>query len=283
GWLAFTALWAVRARLGYALRIVLGSIKWGREKSLLAFAALGFVAFTSCLVPQLQDFILNEIRVPKGRVIPQLFLFDIQEEQLEGLDALIGGRGRELTRPSPMVRARLEKVNGAAFKRDEGGESTIEDRSRRQFRNRGFNLSFRDSLSDAETLVAGEFWKGPAPEGAVPEISMEKDFAKRLDLKLGDRLVFDVQGVEVEGRVTSLRQVRWASFQPNFFVLFQPGALEDAPKTFLATVNQVPPEEAEDLQNRVSEAFPSVTILNLKDMIDKTVETLDKLTWLVRF
>lgn len=296
GWAAFRLFWMLRSRLGYAIRIVLGSIRWGREKSLLAFAALGFVAFTSCLVPQLQDLILNEIRVPKGRVIPQLFLFDIQEEQLEGVEALIaaklgqgGASGDALTQTSPMVRARLEKVNGAPFKRDEGGKATVgraasvEQRNRQQFRNRGFNLSYRDTLSDAETLVSGAFWKGPVAEGAMPEISMEKEFAKRLKLKLGDVLAFDVQGVEVEGRITSLRQVRWASFQPNFFVLFQPGALEDAPKTFLGTVKRIPDARAEEIQNSVSEAFPNVTIMNLKDVIGKAVETLGKLTWLVRF
>jgi predicted lysophospholipase L1 biosynthesis ABC-type transport system permease subunit len=352
GWAAFKVFWMLRSHLGYSLRIVLGSIRLGREKSLLAFAALGFVAFTSCLVPQLQDLILNEIRVPQGRVIPQLFLFDIQEEQLEDLQALIGARGEALAQTSPMVRARLEKVNGAVFKRDEdergedkgdedkgnedrgggrkgGGEgrgeykkdgasvdsaaqsrrplfaplarlraaaaamtgsrrghkraATLEQRNRQQFRNRGFNLSYRDTLSDAETLVAGTFWKGPVAEGALPEISMEKEFAKRLRLKLGDTLAFDVQGVEVQGRITSLRKVRWASFQPNFFVLFQPGALDEAPKTFLGTVKQIPPEAAEDIQNRVSEAFPNVTLMNLKDVIGRMVETLGKLTWLVRF
>jgi putative ABC transport system permease protein len=347
GWAAFKVFWMLRSRLGYSLRIVLGSIRLGREKSLLAFAALGFVAFTSCLVPQLQDLILNEIRVPKGRVIPQLFLFDIQEEQLEDLQALIGARGEALAQTSPMVRARLEKVNGAIFKRDEDkrgedkgdedkgdevkGEvdgreeakrngasvdstapgkrpffaplarlraaaaaitgsrrghkraATLEQRNRQQFRNRGFNLSYRDTLSEAETLVAGTFWKGPVAEGSLPEISMEKEFAKRLRLKLGDTLAFDVQGVEVQGRITSLRKVRWASFQPNFFVLFQPGALDEAPKTFLGTVKEIPPEAAEDIQNRVSEAFPNVTLMNLKDVIGRMVETLGKLTWLVRF
>jgi putative ABC transport system permease protein len=317
GWAAFKVLWMLRSRMGYSVRIVLGSIRWGREKSLLAFAALGFVAFTSCLVPQLQDLILNEIRIPKGRVIPQLFLFDIQEEQLEGLQALIRSRGQALDLPSPMVRARLEKVNGELFKREEETDgagkaktdanahakrddsgagsigraagsrrtraATLEARNRQQMRNRGFNLSYRDSLSDAESIVAGKWWQGRAAEGAIPEVSMEKEFAKRLKIKLGDRLVFDVQGVEVEGRVTSLRQVRWASFQPNFFVLFQPGALEEAPKSFLGTVKRIPPEAAEDIQDRVSEAFPNVTILNLKDVIGKTVETLGKLSWLVRF
>ena len=307
GWGTFKVLWGLRSRMSYPLRIALGSIRWGREKSLLAFAALGFVAFTSCLIPQLQDLILNEIRVPKGRILPQLFLFDIQEEQLQGVEALLKAKGRALDRPAPMVRARLEAVNGKIFKREEGDSAaakgwrrwlpwsraeaggahkrggTVEARNREQFRTRGFNLSYRDTLSDAERLSAGSWWRGPAAEGALPQISLEKDFAKRVGLALGDTLRFDVQGVEVEGKVTNLRQVRWASFQPNFFVLFQPGALEMAPKTWLGTLGRLRAGEAEALQDAVSGAFPNVTILNLQDVIGRTVEILGKLAWLVRF
>ena len=289
GWAGFRSLWALRRRMGYALRIVLGSIRWGRERSLLAFSTLGFVAFSTCLVPQLQRVLVGEIQVPKGRTIPQLFLFDIQEEQVDSLAALLAAEGQPLRHASPMVRARLETVNGEPFRRMQGGrtrdgkEPTLEERNRRDFRNRGFNLSYRDSLSDAEDLIAGSFWKGPAPEGAVPEISMEERFAERLGLSLGDTLGFDVQGVEVSGVVTSLRKVRWASFQPNFFVLFQPGALEEAPKSFLGTVAGVSLETAETLQGKVAEAFPNVTVLNLKDAIARMVETLDKLEWLVGF
>ncbi|HLP40865.1 MAG TPA: ABC transporter permease, partial [Fibrobacteria bacterium] len=286
GFAAFRALWALRHRMSYALRIILGSIRWGKERSLLAFAALGFVAFSTSLVPQLQRVLVEEIRVPKGRAIPQLFLFDIQEEQFDSLAALLAREGKPLRHSSPMVRARLEKVNGEPFRKARGGKEeseSLEERNRREFRNRGFNLSYRDTLSDAETLVEGRFWTGPAREGEIPEISMEERFAQRLDLKVGDVLVFDVQGVEVEGRITSLRKVRWASFQPNFFVLFQPGALEEAPKSFLGTVAGVGMEAAEDLQNRVTEAFPNVTVLNLKEAIARMVETLDKLEWLVGF
>lgn len=283
GWAAFRSLWALRHRMGYVLRVILGSIRWGKERSLLAFAALGFVAFSTCLVPQLQRVLVGEIQVPKGRTIPQLFLFDIQEEQVDSLSSLLASAGKPLHHSSPMVRARLEKVNGDPFRRMEGGDASLEERNRRDFRNRGFNLSYRDTLSEAEQLVAGTFWTGPVKEGDLPEVSMEDRFAERLGLKLGDRLGFDVQGVEVEGKVTSLRKVRWASFQPNFFVLFQPGALEDAPKSFLGTVAGVSAQSAEDLQNRVTEAFPNVTVLNLKEAIAKMVETLEKLEWLVGF
>jgi putative ABC transport system permease protein len=283
GWACFGVLWALRHRLGYGMRVVLGSIRWGREKSLLAFSALGFVAFISCLVPQLNRVVLNEIKVPKGRTLPQLFLFDIQEDQIDSLQALLRARGEPLERPAPMVRARLDKVNGKPFRKDEGEKSTVEQRNRQQFRNRGFNLSYRDTLSDAEALVAGRWWRGPAPAGGVPEVSVEKDFAQRVGLALGDTLAFDVQGVEMQGRVTSLRKVRWASFQPNFFVLFQPGALEDAPKTFLGTVGRISAGEAGKLQDTVTAAFPNVTILNLQETIAKSVETLGKLEWLVRF
>lgn len=307
GWAAFKVLWMLRSRMGYPVRIALGSIRWGREKSLLAFAALGFVAFTACLVPQLQDLILGEIEAPRGRTLPQLFLFDIQEDQIDGVRAWLHARGRDLERPSPMVRARLEAVNGLPFRRAEedtaeargwrrwlariragagGGRAraaTVEQRNRQQFRNRGFNLSYRDSLSDAEQVTAGRWWTGPAEAGALPGISVEKDFAGRVGLRLADTLRFDVQGVEVEGVVTSLRKVRWASFQPNFFVVFQPGALEMAPKTWLGTLEGLAPGDGGALQDGLGAAFPNVTVLDLQDLIRRTVETLGKLAWLVRF
>lgn len=283
GWALFGVLWMLRHRLGYGARVILGSIRWGREKSLLAFSALGFVAFISCLLPQLQRVILDEIQVPRGRSLPQLFLFDIQEEQLAPLQDLLRAQGHPLEQPAPMVRARLDSLDGRAFKKDEGQKATVEDRNRQQFRNRGFNLSWRDSLSDAEAVTAGAWWRGPAREGEMPQVSVEKEFAARVGLSLGDTLAFDVQGVEVYGRVTSLRKVRWASFQPNFFVLFQPGALEEAPKTFLGILRGIPAGDAERLQDTVTQAFPNVTILNLKETIAKSAETLGKLEWLVRF
>jgi putative ABC transport system permease protein len=157
----------------------------------------------------------------------------------------------------------------------------LEEERDRRFRNRGYNLSYRDSPGSSEEIRAGIFWAGPAEEGALPQISVEEDFADRLDFTLGDTLAFDVQGVEVAGVITSLRRVHWTSFQPNFFVLFQPGALEMAPKTFIGTVGPCDPGEADTLQTGMARAFPAITALNLREAVERILNLLGTLQSLV--
>ena len=116
---------------------------------------------------------------------------------------------------------------------------TREEEQSGRMRNRSYNLSWRSELFPSEKLLKGTLSQNPwNPDqgNSMPEMSLETRFAKRLNVDLGDTMTFDVQGVEVEGRITSLRQIRWTSFQPNFFIQFQPGVLEDAPKTWLAGI-----------------------------------------------
>src|SRR5690606_32005397 len=139
---------------------------------------------------------------------------------------------------SPMVRARILKVNGQDYERKiaETGFKTREEEREARIRNRGVNLSYRSSLADSETIVSGRDFSGefdPQKQDKA-ELSVEFRFAERMGLKIGDILEFDVQGVEIEGQIINLRRVKWTSFQPNFFILVQNGVLNEAPKTFIA-------------------------------------------------
>jgi putative ABC transport system permease protein len=90
-----------------------------------------------------------------------------------------------------------------------------------------------------------------------------------------------VQGVPVEGRITSLREVRWNSFQPNFFVTFQPGVLEEAPKIFLASVPQLPAGEREALQGSIAEAFPNISAVDVTQAVQRLLGLLSQLHWAI--
>ncbi len=84
---------------------------------------------------------------------------------------------------------------------------------------REFNLSTAESLPEGNTVAAGKFWD---PATARKQFSVETKFAEQLQWKLGDTLAFDISGQRIEGTLTSLRDVRWESFTPNFFVLASP-------------------------------------------------------------
>ena len=129
---------------------------------------------------------------------------------------------------------------------------------RREYRN-----TYRDTLVSSERLIAGSWWSAARREGELPRISVEEELAAEAGLRVGDRVTWNVQGVPVETRVASLRQVSWARFQPNFFVVFEPGVLERAPQTFVVLARSEDPVARAELQRDVTLAYPNVASLDL--------------------
>jgi putative ABC transport system permease protein len=129
-------------------------------------------------------------------------------------------------------------------------------------------------------VVAGRWWTPGEPE-REPLISVEDELARELGVGLGDTLTFDVQGVPVSARVRSLRHVDWRSLASNFFVIFSPGALEGAPTTFIATV-RARPERENALQSAVVAAFPNVTAIPVREVLERVTAVLDQIALAVR-
>jgi putative ABC transport system permease protein len=148
------------------------------------------------------------------------------------------------------------------------------------------NLTFRDSPDTSETIVKGKFWTTPWKQGSdtLPEISIEERFAQRLGLGLGDELEFSVLGVPVKGRITSVRKIRWTTFQPNFFIQFQPGVLEYAPKTYVGAINKIDDLKLKGkIQSAIVEKFPNISIIDVSRLVKKITEIIDKMSWALSF
>src|SRR5262249_38515129 len=139
-----------------------------------------------------------------------------------------------------------------------------------------------------EKLVAGGLWaKGSEKSrsrdaGPVP-ISMAESLAHELGLAMGDEVVWDVQGVRIPSRITSLRDVSWARFEPNFFVVFPEGPLDEAPQMFVTLVRVDDPTARGALQRSLAEAVPNVTAIDLSQ-VQQAVETiLGRVALAIRF
>ena len=112
---------------------------------------------------------------------------------------------------------------------------------------------------------------------------MEEELAGELEVGLGDRITWDVQGVLIETRITSLRRVTWARFQPNFFVVFQPGVLEDAPQMMVTLSRIDDPTVRARFQRDLVMAYPNVSAVDLT-LIQQTLDgILSKVSLAIRF
>lgn len=251
--------------------------------SLAVFVALGLGTLLINILPQLKNSLQNEFRVEASSKVPSLFMFDIQDEQWTGVEELLAEHKVEPIGRSALVRARILKVNGQDYERkvEEGTFKTREEEREARSRNRGMNLSYRSDLSTSETITSGKPFSGPfnPDSGKRAELSIEQRFADRMNFKLGDVIVFDIQGIEVEGEIVNFRKVKWTSFQPNFFILFQPGVLEEAPKTFIAAIPFLPDQQRNELQNAMAQKFSNISVIDVVRTVDDVLKTAEKMSW----
>ena len=203
---------------------------------------------------------------------PSLVLFDVQTDQREGVEELLAGAGAP-TELIPVVPARLSAVQGIPV-----GTLVAEGvvpgwMGRRVYRN-----TWRADLSDTERLVAGSWdasGDGDAVRAAVEagalRVSLELDVAESLGVEVGDALAWDVQGRIIPAVVSSIREVNWASLRPNFYAVFDAGALDGAPTTWIGLVPRLAPDAVGRLQDTLRVQVPNVSVLDVS-AVRETVE-----------
>jgi putative ABC transport system permease protein len=282
GFLKSIPLQGFSKMLPWYYRQALLSIQRRSVAKVSLIVAIGLGSILINLLPQLEVGLRENIASPEKSQVPSIFMFDIQQEQLEPLVEKVKTLGHEVSNISPMVRARIKKINEQDYERTDVSEvQTREDEREARFRNRGVNLSYRESLTNAESVVEGDPFPGryDAGSGLIPQISVEKRFAETMNIKLKDIVTFDVQGIEIQGVVTSFRKVKWNSFQPNFFVQFQAGVLEEAPQTLLASISKLDKNKVVEVQGQLSQQFPNVSMIDVGRLIDKIIEISQKMSW----
>lgn len=268
-------------RVNFSFKIILRNLYRNMLTNLIVFIALTVSCAIFYLIPQIQQAITDEIKNPKNLVIPTFFLFDIQPEQLSALKKLTQELGYPLKNVSPLIRARLKKVNGEVnLARTEDTEE-----ARARSRRRGFNISYKENLSSSEYILEGKplTKEYDSAKDEIVEISVEKTFADRQRFKIGDLLEFDISGISFMAKIVNFRFVKWNSFQPNFYVLFQTGVLEEAPQIFIASIDTIPEDRQVFLQNSIVKEFSNVSIINVTSITKSLINISEKVVWIISF
>jgi len=208
---------------------------------------------------------------------PNYFFIDIQRDQTERfvqvLDQTAPLAERELV---PLIRSRLVSVDGKKI-------SDWQYKNRREeewFITRSFVLTHMIDPPKDNVIIKGKWWD--KKEASIPQVSLEEDAARRLGVGIGSNITIEIQGVQITAPITSIRKVNWRNMRTNFYMIFSPGALEDVPITFVATVH-VPEEKELELQQAVVDALPNVTALSTRDIVNTVETVVEKLRTLIDF
>ncbi|MFA4970724.1 MAG: FtsX-like permease family protein, partial [Sulfuritalea sp.] len=202
-------------------------------------------------------------RVPADA--PNRFAINIQPDQRVAIADFFKARGLPAPELEPMVRGRLVQVNAQRV----GPETYADDRAQRLV-DREFNLSWSARLPAGNTVSGGR-WHG-ATQAA--EFSVEHGLAETLNLKLGDRLVYDIAGNRVEAVITSLRKLDWDSMRVNFFVMSPPGVLDNFPASYITSFH-LPADRAGVIPELVR-AFPNLTVIDVAALVKQLHATIDQ-------
>ncbi|WP_312512260.1 FtsX-like permease family protein [Massilia sp.] len=204
---------------------------------------------------------------------PNRFVINVLPEQKSGVEGQLVAAGVQKPVLFPMIRGRLTAVNGAPVTRD-----TYDNDEARRLANREFNLSTTNTLPEANEIVAGEWFKD-AP--GVAEASVEQSILQRLNLKLGDTMRFDMAGLTVDAKITSVRKLEWGSMRANFFVIINPAAMANAPTTYMTAFHL--PEGNGNVGSALSRAYPNLTVIDVSGIIRQLQEVLDQVVTAVEF
>lgn len=306
---ALAALWATawlvmagmrklrRDSLPYAFRQGVANLYRPRNQTRTVVVALGFGAFLLATLILVQHNLLLPLRTGDPETRPNLLFWDVQEDQLAGIDSLLADRGMPILQSAPIVPMRIAAINGREVRLGEddlldpvgeeyggggeaAGEADPEQEPERWAVRREYRSTFRDTLVASEELSAGEWWSA-APEEAV--VSLETDIASDLGVEIGDRITWDVQGVRIPTRVGSLRDVDWSRFEPNFFAVFPRAVLEPAPRTWVLLTRAGTARERALVQRDVVARYSNVAILDLTRVQQALDTVIGRVSTVIRF
>jgi putative ABC transport system permease protein len=260
----------VAARVGKpkfaALRLALANLHRPGAPTPIVMLSLGLgltvLVATALIEGNLREQITR--RIPKDA--PAFFFVDIQSSQITDFEAAIAAvPGSGSLDKVPSLRGRISHINGKPLNEvkvpSDARWATDSDRG----------VTYSATQPEGAHIVAGSWW---AADYRGPQlVSFDAALANSFGLGVGDTITVNVLGRDIEAKIASLRRIEWQTLAINFVFVFSPGTLDRAPHTFLATVKATPKAE-DEIFKIVTDRFPNVTVIRIRDAIETASEVL---------
>ena len=264
----------VGMQAGSTWRLALAGLQRRYRENVAQIMIFGLAIMLLLVMLLVRTGLIDEWRAQIPENTPNHFVMNVAPDEADAVAALLQSRvdhGGELF---PMIRGRITAVNDTPSKEwrrqvraaggpERGGPGIRGER----------NLTFAETLPANNVVVAGEWWAGTP---AAPAISLEEEYAAGNGLSVGDTLAFDIGGLPLVATVANLRRVEWDSLQPNFFIVFSPGALDGYPATYMTSFFLDAADKA--FLNELLSAHPTITVIEVDAIIAQVRSIIDRVT-----
>lgn len=276
GVLAYALLHSGRAlgmQAGSAWRLALAGMHRRGQENTMQILVFGLAIMLLLIMYLVRTALIEDWRAQIPEDAPNHFAVNISPEDVDPIRTLFHEHGIASQPLYPMIRGRIVSVNSESTidrdkkRRNEHGEDAPRASSDR-------NLTFASQLPDDNRIIAGSWW--PEEYSGPVMVSIEKDLARANNLRVGDNLVFTIQGRDLEATVGSVRTVAWDNMQPNFYIIFSPGALADFPSTYMTSFFL---EKEEKLfLNTLLNQYPTMTVIEVDALIEQIQTIISQVT-----
>jgi putative ABC transport system permease protein len=261
----------------FPLRHAVISLRRPGNQTRVILLSVGLGSFFVLGVRALQSNLLDQFTVQLQRGGADMFLVDIQQDQVEGVREFVKTSGIGEARLIPVLRARVTGIRGRETNLE--GYADVRGRSL----GREYVITYRDHLEPNEEVVDGAFWEGRPPlaaDASELEVSVEKGLSERARIRVGDTMRFDVLGRIVHAKLVGIRTVEWEDTRAGgFMFVFRPGPLGRAPHTYIGALRAPEAPAARALfQRDLVTKFPNVSAIDVREVMATVQGVVDNVT-----
>lgn len=264
---------------GFVWRHALSSLFRPNNQTRVLMVTIGLGAFIISTLNIVEQSMLSQVEFTGQENQSNTILFDIQPSQKDGVIQLMKDNDLDVKQVVPIITCRISELKGRSA---EDLQKDTTDNVSNWAITREYRVTYRDSLHHSEKLMEGALHEKKKSRDSV-WVTISDGMLDNLDIKIGDSLVFDIQGVPLKAFIAGVREVDWPKDPPNFIFVFPTGVLENAPQIFVTTTRVDKPEQANRFQQSLVMQFPNVSLLDLRLILTTVNELFDKLGLIIRF
>lgn len=249
---------------GSAWRLALAGMQRRGPENTMQILVFGLAIMLLLILYLVRTALIEDWQAQIPPDAPNHFAINISPEDVDPIRQLLRDNNIESQPLYPMIRGRIASVNDElSTDRDKRRGNQSGEQGPRA--SSGRNLTWATMLPKDNRIIAGEWWESDY-EGPVL-VSLEEDLARSNQFKVGDELIFSIQGRNLKAKVASIRTVAWDNMQPNFYIIFSPGGLDEFPSTYMTSFYL---EKTEKLfLNTLLNQYPTMTVIEVDALIEQ--------------